>query len=343
MSPDTLPLDELLGHLDSLDLRGAMELVHACADDHGVDATVVGLLAAAQHEVGRRWAFGEWTVAQEHAATAIVDAAIAQLHLWVDEHAPRTGPHMALVCAEGEWHVTPARMAALRLLDRGWHVTFLGASTPSDHLARTLGALRPDVVGVSCTMSVHLPGVRRVAAVAHAEGLPVVAGGAALGEGRARAEAIGVDAGGTDVDDVDVAARRLLDRWVAHDLSLAEPGPERQADHAAYELVVSAALADLATAPGAAWADDPRARDRVRDDLRWILRFLEAARDVADPSVFRDFLDWLQGVLIVHGVPVAALTAGLDRLAHHVGAEDEDARRLLHAGAAWIEQGEWPA
>ena len=338
MSPE-LPLDAVIEHLSSLAMRPTLDLVRVCADRHGVDATVVGLLGAAQQEVGRRWEFGEWTVAQEHAATAIVDAAVAQLHLRVDEHTPPTGPHLALVCAEGEWHVTPARMAAVRFLDRGWHVTFLGASTPGPHLARTLGVLRPDVVGVSCTLPANLPGIRNVADVAHGLGLPVLAGGRALGVDDRRARALGADAGGADLDVLEDIARSWLDGWVARE----DPVPVAwaSADRLATtrEMVVAAALDDLARLPNASWAHDPRARERVRDDLRWILRFVEVSLDVGDPSVLHEFLGWLQGLLAVHAVPVQALAAGIDRLAAHLDPELEAPRAALLAGRRWLDAG----
>jgi methanogenic corrinoid protein MtbC1 len=43
-----------------------------------------------------------------------------------------------VTCAEGEWHSLPARMVAEVLRLHGWQVTFLGASTPADHLRRLL-------------------------------------------------------------------------------------------------------------------------------------------------------------------------------------------------------------
>ena len=336
--PDHVSLDGLLDELDGLALRPALDLVRACAEADGIDLTVSRLLAGAQREVGRRWELDRWTIAQEHAATAIVDAALAQLHLWADEHTRPSGPHLALVCAEGEWHVTPARMAALRFQVRGWRVTFLGASTPADHLARTLDELRPDVVGVSCTLPVHLPGARRVVQTAHADGFPVVAGGAALGDDDRRARAIGADGGGGDLDELEMQARRWLDCWVRPAVPSPPPSTEVARLVRVGPTVIEAALADVV-----AVTDTPvgTPQDRTREDLRWILRFVAASVDVDDPRVVQDFLTWVEGVLVVRGVPPRALVAGLDALARHLDDDLHAAHHVLAAGRTWVRDRVW--
>ncbi len=42
-------------------------------------AVMVDLVAAVQRRVGQRWADGTWSVAQEHAATAIATSALGHL------------------------------------------------------------------------------------------------------------------------------------------------------------------------------------------------------------------------------------------------------------------------
>ncbi|SRR6266487_2259805 len=100
----------------------------------GVQELILGLLGPAQAEVGRRWEANQWSVADEHAATAIADAVLGALS-WRTDAAGDQG-RVVVTCAEGEWHSLPARMAAELLRVHGWQVTFLGASTPADHLRR---------------------------------------------------------------------------------------------------------------------------------------------------------------------------------------------------------------
>ena len=338
---DAAALAAFVQHLADTAYSPALELARTIAGQDGVDACVTDLLAAAQHEVGRRWEFGEWTVAQEHAATVIVDGAIAHLHLALDERATGTGPHAALVCAEGEWHVTPARLAALRLLHRGWRVTFLGASTPVDQLRRTLAQTRPDVLGVSCTLPLHLPGARRTVAVGHECGLPVVAAGAAFGPGDGRARAIGADAGGGDLEELEPRMRRWLDG--------APPvAPDGQPAHADEVVTLDRARSAIVDRVGGTFRPPVDAIDaerwlaRTREDLEWILRFAAVSLDVADPTLFHEFLSWLQGVLVVRGVPVAALAVGLDRLADALPGGLPAVHELLAAGHTWVAEGARP-
>ena len=89
-------------------------------------------------------------------ATAITDAVLAAL-AWRIEAAEDQG-HLVATCAEGEWHSLPARMAAEVLRTHGWLVTFLGASTPADHLRRFVDEVGAVGVVVSCSVPIFLSG-----------------------------------------------------------------------------------------------------------------------------------------------------------------------------------------
>ena len=78
---------------------------------------------------------------------------------------------------------------------RGFAVSFLGASAPADHVASFLSRRRPDALAVSCAMAPFFGGVIRLADAAHRHGIPVLAGGQALGRAQARGAAcLGADA-----------------------------------------------------------------------------------------------------------------------------------------------------
>jgi hypothetical protein len=110
-------------------------------------------------------------------------------------------------------------------------------------------------------------------------------------------------------------------------------------DHAALELDARAVeLADLAFDhlaqhfPAMGGYDD-RQRRRTHEDLVYIVRFLAAARLVDDDEVFRTFRAWLERLLAVREVPVAAVTAGLDSLVPLLRDVDEHAWRLATSAA----------
>lgn len=340
--PDVAPVEAFLDHVTAFAHAPAVDTAMDWAETHGAEAAVTQLLAPAQLEVGRRWEFGEWTVAQEHAATAIVDDVLGGLHVELEVGSRVESPHVALVCAEGEWHVTPLRMAAVQLLARGWRVSVLGASVPADHLRATLEALSPDVLGVTTTLTLHLAGARRTTAAAHDVGIPVVVAGAAMDGNGHRAEAVGADAGARGVDGADRTMRRWLDEVVHLRAGVPAHAWEVERLRGTRTTVARGALARLEGSQPVVAAYDERRRTRTEEDLVWILRYVEASLDVDDPSVLHDFLGWLLGLLVVRGVPRELLVRGLDALHEQVANDLVDARQLLLVGRRWVENGGAP-
>lgn len=147
-----------------------------------------------QAHVGELWERGEWSVAQEHAATAVTETAVSALWVMTARRQLDDGPHTAVACAEGEWHALPPRMAAAVAAEAGANVTVLGPSMPADHLRRRLEVGDIDVLALSCTVPVNFRGAADCVAAAHAVGLLVVAGGRAFVGRLQRARAIGADA-----------------------------------------------------------------------------------------------------------------------------------------------------
>ena len=184
---------ELLGGPDR---RKASEFVAGLAETGATpEELILELLAPAEREVGLRWQRREWNVAQEHAATAIVESELALLTF--DQDSPPTAGRLVVACVEGEWHSLPARMASELLALRGWDVTFLGPSVPADDLATHIGQLAPDAVGLSCSVPLFLKGALRSIDACRAAGVPVMTGGAGFGPGGRYAGLLGAD-GWTD-------------------------------------------------------------------------------------------------------------------------------------------------
>jgi methanogenic corrinoid protein MtbC1 len=114
-------VERFVDHLARRDRRSAVRQALGLLDTGAsVQDLVQGLLGPAQAEVGRRWEANRWSVADEHAATAITDAVLAAL-AWRIEAAEDQG-HVVVTCAEGEWHSLPARMVAEVLRVHGWLV-----------------------------------------------------------------------------------------------------------------------------------------------------------------------------------------------------------------------------
>ncbi len=296
--------------------------------DRGVPFTeVVGLLAAAQHEVGRRWQSAQWSVADEHLVSGVTQRCL-DVVASIPGARQRTA-HVLTACAEGDWHSLPSQMFGELLRARGLQVTDLGASTPAVHVAQFLDRRHVDALVITCSIPLHFAGVTTLAAAAHARGVPVLAGGRAITANAQRAIALGADAW---VDSVDTAVD-TVHGWRNGETtpSLADVtlNPDAMRLQAAAGDVAAEALSNLQERLPLMRAYNPDQRDRTLEDLTFITQFVAAARLLDDASVVEDFVVWLTAVLQRRGVPVAAVLAGVEALAPIIAQIDPDSARLL--------------
>jgi hypothetical protein len=221
-------------------------------------------------------------------------------------------------------------MFAEQLRAAGWDVIFLGASTPAEHLQRFLAAEPPAAVAVSCTVPIYLHGARRAISASHAAGVPVLAGGAAFGSGPNRAAAIGADAWASTLD----GAVATLRRWVTSRPALAAPlvdDTPALAAGAERPLLVERAMSVLADRfpPLADYTDWQLAR--TREDLEYILRFVEASLLTGDDTIATSFARWLTSVLTARGLPRSIVPVGADVLHECLPEGHNEVDRLLTA------------
>lgn len=250
-------------------------------------AVLTDVVAAAQREVGRRWQRGEFTVAQEHAATATAVSATRVVANHVRQ-VPVTRGSVLVACAEREWHALPAMMIECALRAHGWDTTLLGASTNPLRLNQYLNDLGPDAVAVSCSVLGSLPTCRRFIEATTASGTPILVGGPAFGGDDLRAVALGATAWARDAHGA-IVAMDGLPAVVAPAAPL--PG-ERTAEQAALE------------------SDHRRLVARLRE--RWTL---VAAATTPDADCLNSVIDVADDVLhqTLHAVEAALLT-GDDRV-----------------------------
>jgi len=293
--------DTFMAALEAGDMAAALAVVEG---ERAAGRSLVEIaVGPAQVKVGERWQTAAWSVAEEHAASAISEAI---LHLLGGSlsNARRERRPVVLTCAENEWHTIPALLAATGLRESGWRVVYLGASMPADHLAGFLTANRPLALAISCSLPLNLPGVRRQVAQAHALGVPVVAGGRAFDRGGRRGASLGVDAVASAGEDVN----GLLERWAESVPTLAVPKPAPFAEVASgvranREGFAANAFTLLEAAFPAMATYDLRQRTRTLEDLAYTLDFLATALDVDDPTVLTEYLGWLSELLGARRVP----------------------------------------
>jgi MerR family transcriptional regulator, light-induced transcriptional regulator len=133
----------LQGALDALDDAGAQAAFDDLLARYGVDSILRDVLLPYLQELGRRWADGAASVAQEHFASALLRGRLLGLARGWDQG---SGPRAVLACAPGELHDLSLIVFGLALRRHGWRITYLGADTPLQTITETAGALDPDIV-----------------------------------------------------------------------------------------------------------------------------------------------------------------------------------------------------
>jgi methanogenic corrinoid protein MtbC1 len=187
--------------LDALirgDRREANRLVDRVLDrGDGLASLYLDIVQPAMWEVGRLWQENELTVAEEHLATAITQAAMGRaferVYRW---HDSRT-PSLIAACVDEERHQMGLRMLCDLLEVEGWDTAYLGASVPVESLVSIVEKRQPDVVALSATIAPHLPRLRAAIEAIRAAKVQtqplIVVGGRALSGDRALATRLGAD------------------------------------------------------------------------------------------------------------------------------------------------------
>jgi methanogenic corrinoid protein MtbC1 len=305
-----------LAALEDADRRGAVAVAEQALDE-GADPTrvLLEIVVPAQTEVGVRWQANRWSVAQEHAATAISEAAVAAVAARTDVE-PTRG-HVVVACIDQEWHALPARIVAEVLALAGWRTTYLGAATPPAHLAGFLAEVVPDVLALSCSLSTGLPRAHRMIRAGRDIGVPVLVGGRGFRGDPALARRLGADGWAASAREAVVVVDGLA---VTPTEPFEHPGLDEQADLQVRRLrLVDAAVDRLRRRfpPLRAYSREQHAR--TREDFGHIVDFLGAAVCVDEPAIFLDFTDWLQDVLVSRGVHEEALAMSYEALAEVLG------------------------
>jgi len=333
------PSDYIQTYLDDAVVGHRQEAVRLTLDllDRRVprEQIVVDLLAEAQREIGERWYRNEITPADEHLVSGVTAAALDTLMSEKSQSAPDTRTvvtRTVVTCAEGDFHSLAAQMFGESLREHGINVTMLGASTPADVVAEFLARSDADSLAISCSIPIFFPGTARLIDAAHRQGIPVIVGGRAFGNSPSRAERLGADAWALTAAD----ATAILLAWKSEPPSVGrDPTPVDLAGlrlTAQADALGGAAFDTLAARFPPMPGDDESQVADTREDLVLTVRFLAAALLAADHTIFSDFIDWRQHLLVSRGVPPQALDARLEALRPAVEIVDTGASRLIDLG-----------
>ncbi|MFF2230826.1 cobalamin B12-binding domain-containing protein [Streptomyces anulatus] len=338
--PRSTSLDQLAEQLwdavSAADEYTATELVLRMLDDGADPETVLlDVVAKVQCRIGEEWAANRISVAQEHAATAINERAVAAVSVHPAARTTATRGRITVACVDGEWHGLPARLLAEVLKLRGWRVDYLGAQVPTPHLITHLHNTRADAVALSSSIATRLPTAHAAITACQAIGVPVLVGGAAFGPQGRYAKLLGAEAWAPD-------ARAAADRLAQG------PLPRPQADHQPFDdlphlgdqeytlvarnstSLVRQVFTALEDAYPAMRSYNDLQRERTAEDLKHIVDFLATALYLDDEELFTWFITWTAQILQARGVPEMSLPPALVLLVRELG-DFPRAARILHA------------
>src|SRR3954463_8950730 len=113
---------------------GAARRAIAAALEAGVPVPEIylGVLQPALYEVGRCWAVGNFSVAEEHSATAVTQSVLGMLGPRM-RTAPKDGRLAVVTGSPEERHALGVQMVADFLESDGWEGINPGPSTPGAH------------------------------------------------------------------------------------------------------------------------------------------------------------------------------------------------------------------
>jgi methanogenic corrinoid protein MtbC1 len=309
----------LLAALIDGDLGVAYEIATGLLEE-GVpfEVLVTDVIGPVQTEIGRRWAEGDLTIADEHASTAATESLVALL---AGTLAPADGPTVVIACPENDTHSLPGRVIAAALAVRGFRAMFLGASLPASDLGEFLEHQQPMALALSVSMGSALYRATHSIATAHAHRVPVIVGGQAMGLDDRRARAIGADAFAANATE----AAELLDHWIVLPPEQLAPSAREHPENVIIEqvgprLVATALEALVATGVTAS---------RLADELARVLRVVQGALTLEDPGLLAEHLDALRAADRAHGLDPAVVDTFVAGLADAMDDQLAGARALL--------------
>lgn len=168
---DPLPQSSpLVARLVAGDEPGARSVVASIAGT-GVSYVAIAtrLIQPALYRVGTLWHRNEISIGQEHRATAISRSILSALFQRQGRLVPEIGRRALFAAVEQDLHILGPQIVADAFALAGWSVRNLGARTSLDRLIAEVVAWKPELVGLSVSLSQQLPELKRTVSALRSE------------------------------------------------------------------------------------------------------------------------------------------------------------------------------
>jgi methanogenic corrinoid protein MtbC1 len=199
-------------------LAAGLELIQAASRD-GMDTRRIYLeiLEPALKEVGRLWARGRLSVAEEHAISQATERIMSRI-LPLNVQGETTSRELTclVLAVSSEQHLIGPRMVSDFFRMDGWNVRFLGGNLSIRHVLETMTRQPPRLLAVSVTIAANLSEASDlISAVRVEEALRatrIIAGGQALQASPTFWRDIGADGTGENAESAITTANGLVGR-----------------------------------------------------------------------------------------------------------------------------------
>ncbi len=182
--------------------REALAVLNRCLDSgRSLVDFELHVIQPSLYRIGEKWQTCRVTVAQEHLATAIVQA-VMTVGLLRSLPPAMIGKRALLACVAANHHTIGLRMVCDAFQLAGWDVQYLGANVPTSALIRQVTEWKPDLLGLSVSFAQQLQVVKDV--IAQLDERPssarpaVIIGGLAINRFNRLAGMVGADAYSAD-------------------------------------------------------------------------------------------------------------------------------------------------
>jgi methanogenic corrinoid protein MtbC1 len=181
--------------------READKVVQQALDTNiRVNQIYLDIFQSTAYQVGRLWQRNEFSVAQEHLATAIIERQMGDLHSLFKpvEQKQKT---LVIGCVDKEFHRLGSRMVADFFEQDGWNVYYLGAAVPSKTFIAMVREMKADLIGLASQLIYRLPSITEfVNELDHSGlgGIPIMVGGLPFVQQPELYKTLGVQFSGTD-------------------------------------------------------------------------------------------------------------------------------------------------
>lgn len=275
------------------------------------------LLQKALSEIGNRWYSGEATVQQEHFASALalrrLDAMLAAVPV------PTRSGRLLVGCPPGENHTFGPLLITLLLRRRGWHVVYLGADLPINHLHTTINSTKPDLAIFSAQSLETAASLLNIARYLQENDVPVAYGGYIFNRLPELQQRIPGHFLGAEISRIPPAVERLIATPPALPPTQSlDPQYEKAHDYFLQRmgLIHSYILERL---------DPPQISDYVLNNVRdFLTRSITAALRLGNLDYINADLKWVEGLIANYDMPA-------EQLAYYLALYHEAAERYLTA------------